>query len=277
MQLLLSTCPFDAGRLARILPVVRESGFDTLELKDEDVYATEPAVLDEIAHAASDCGFAIPNWHLLMDSPFKPTADERRATIDKMKESMDRGNRVGAANHVLHWYHRFLDPSCDALWRSTLDEWVDHAARRGVRLLMETVPDKPSNERYVPSHEIADCVSHYPAKHLSFCLDVNHSNLQENLPDVVHVLKDRLVSLHISDNDGKGEKHWLPGQGVIDFPTLFGALAEISFDGMMVLEVHPWCEQVESPAQLRKLHDFGQTLLTTGIPHPDSPARAQNA
>jgi sugar phosphate isomerase/epimerase len=45
----------------------------------------------------------------------------------------------------------------------------------------------------------------------------------------------RAVAMHIKDVDASGENA-VVGKGTIDMPGVFAALAEIRFDGLMVLE-----------------------------------------
>jgi len=90
----------------------------------------------------------------------------------------------------------------DLLWREIVDEWALEAEKLGVCLLMETVPHKTSNERYVPAWEIIDFVRTYPFNVMKICLDINHSNLNEKLTNVISVVNERLFSLHVPDNDG---------------------------------------------------------------------------
>ena len=271
MHLALSTGVFGTEPLLELMPVIRQAGFRRLELVDRSEQTGGTDALDAMVRQAATCGIDVPNWHLIQESPFCGRRRVRRDAVERTKQSIERGAGIGARNHVLHWYHRFLDRGCDSLWREVVDEWADHAARLGVRLLMETVPDKPSNERYVPSQEIFEFVCNYPPETLSICIDVNHSNLREQLPDVAYAVRERLVSLHVSDNDGHAERHWLPGQGVIDYPSLFAGLEAAEFDGLFVLEVGKWCEQPRALSAISRLHEFGATLLETGSPHPGTP------
>ena len=48
--------------------------------------------------------------------------------------------------------------------------------------------------------------------------------------------KEYLSALHVHDNDGRGDNHWLPGQGVIDWSDFSKALGEIGFEGTVSLE-----------------------------------------
>jgi sugar phosphate isomerase/epimerase len=273
MELLLSTGVFDhvnVEKLPELLPLLKKAGFNALEFVDRQDYDNN--MLDILRMKSNEYGIRIPNWHLVQYPPLQEDGTINREAIDCMKRSMDKGHRIGAKNHVLHWDHRFIDRNYDAAWREIIDEWTNYAKSLGICLLMETVPDKTTNQRYVPASEIIDFVRSYPPEVLSVCVDVNHSNLQETLTDVVHEVKDRLVSLHISDNDGREEKHWLPGQGVIDYSKLLDSLKTINFTGMFVLEINRWCETPEELENIEWLYDLGDSLLQTGHPQPEVPA-----
>ncbi len=70
------------------------------------------------------------------------------------------------------------------------------------------------------------------------CLDVNHlMDQQARLPEMTRQLGSKLQALHISDYDGIDEKHWLPGQGVIDWQEFLKALKEINYQGSFNYEV----------------------------------------
>jgi sugar phosphate isomerase/epimerase len=71
------------------------------------------------------------------------------------------------------------------------------------------------------------------------CLDVNHANLRENPADTVRWLGHRLLTLHISDNDGVDERHWMPGRGVINWLEFLGALEDSAYSGTLVYETTP--------------------------------------
>ena len=67
------------------------------------------------------------------------------------------------------------------------------------------------------------------------CVDMNHF-LQEDPADAILALGDRVATIHVSDNDGVFEQHWLPKQGVIDWMKIIGALEKIGYRGMFTYE-----------------------------------------
>jgi len=69
------------------------------------------------------------------------------------------------------------------------------------------------------------------------CLDVNHlMDRYQELPEVVHGLGSYLITTHISDCDEEDEKHWLPGEGVLDWQGFIQTLGEIGYRGPFTYE-----------------------------------------
>ena len=69
------------------------------------------------------------------------------------------------------------------------------------------------------------------------CLDVNHSNLREDVVRAARAYGRRIASTHISDNDGLDERHWLPGKGIIPWRDWVAALAGGGYRGPLIYEV----------------------------------------
>ena len=69
------------------------------------------------------------------------------------------------------------------------------------------------------------------------CFDTNHL-LLESHADFIGALGDRIATVHLSDYDGRDERHWLPGRGVIDWPDLCRRLRRAGYRGVYIFEVH---------------------------------------
>ena len=48
---------------------------------------------------------------------------------------------------------------------------------------------------------------------------------------------DKIVTTHVSDYDEKNERHWLSGEGVIDWKALKDALIAVGYDGPWLYEL----------------------------------------
>ena len=56
-------------------------------------------------------------------------------------------------------------------------------------------------------------------------------------PSQLEKLENKIFSVHLSDNDGVTEWHWPPGQGNIDWESVFEALHVVGYEGILSLDV----------------------------------------
>jgi inosose dehydratase len=73
-------------------------------------------------------------------------------------------------------------------------------------------------------------------KNLSACVDIGHfARSRVDPAKAIRAIGRRALAVHGKDVDATGENR-IVGQGTIDMPEVFGALAETKFDGLLVLE-----------------------------------------
>lgn len=74
-------------------------------------------------------------------------------------------------------------------------------------------------------------------EHLRACVDIGHTVLVgENPERMLKLLGDRVVALHVHDNDGAHDAHTLPFFGIIRWNEVARALKQISYSGEITLE-----------------------------------------
>lgn len=71
---------------------------------------------------------------------------------------------------------------------------------------------------------------------LRVCFDTNHL-LQDDPLDFARELGDKIITVHISDYDKINERHWLPGEGIINWTAMLTVLKEIGYKGCWMYEV----------------------------------------
>lgn len=71
---------------------------------------------------------------------------------------------------------------------------------------------------------------------LKVVFDTNHL-LCEKISDFISKVGGRIASTHISDYDFIDEKHWLPGEGMINWNELYADLNAAGYDGVWLYEV----------------------------------------
>ncbi|MBQ8407905.1 MAG: sugar phosphate isomerase/epimerase [Clostridia bacterium] len=70
---------------------------------------------------------------------------------------------------------------------------------------------------------------------LRVCLDTNHI-FRESEVDFIRKLGKKIATTHISDRDHINERHWLPGEGILDWVGIIDALDEIGYEGDWIYE-----------------------------------------
>ncbi|MCI2083121.1 MAG: sugar phosphate isomerase/epimerase [Bacteroidales bacterium] len=71
------------------------------------------------------------------------------------------------------------------------------------------------------------------------CIDVGHAYIVTHDPaGFLNLVGSDVGTVHIDDNHGSKDEHLFPGDGNIDFVTVYGALMNIGYDGVFMFEPH---------------------------------------
>ncbi len=117
---------------------------------------------------------------------------------------------------------------------------ADVCAQLGITVAVEMLPRRclgNTVEELLAILEAAD------RPNVAFCLDTNHTFPAGALTDVVQALGKHLITLHVSDHDDLGEKHWLPLRGVVDWTAFIRSLREIGYAGPFLYELPLRCNE----------------------------------
>ena len=71
------------------------------------------------------------------------------------------------------------------------------------------------------------------------CLDIGHAAMKgvnATPVDMIKTLGNKIEALHIHDNNGVTDGHYIPGAGVVDFKGVVKALKEVNYNGYFTLE-----------------------------------------
>ena len=151
-----------------------------------------------------DCwGKTGPNSVITITELAKP---RRLEMVDEIKRAIDIAERIPFTYLVQHmgvsgeeWTEHKIDAAFTALEDISL-----FAKHRGVTVLLENIPNELStSERLQHFREFTHLDLHY-------CLDTGHANMSEGVETAFQILRDRIRSTHIHDNDGRADVHLFP-------------------------------------------------------------------
>ncbi len=226
-------------------------GFRALELPpiDSPLLADE-ASLRHVRHTLE--GVGLRPWSI--HAPFgaesdigSAESDIRERALSEARRQLDRLRMLGGRCLVVH-------PSAEPIEASERAARLRQSQESLRRLADAVSPDEeavlaveilPRTCLGHDSEELLALIEPFDPRCVGVCLDVNHANLREDLVAATRRLGPRIVTTHISDNDGDDERHWLPGKGVIPWREWVEALLATGYDGPLVYELG--CRKVADP------------------------------
>lgn len=72
---------------------------------------------------------------------------------------------------------------------------------------------------------------------LGFCYDSGHENCYCKGADLLSLYGDKLMALHLHDNDCIEDQHRIPGEGTIDWNYVAQKIKSIGYSGAISLEI----------------------------------------
>lgn len=233
----MSSCGFDFND--RIFKELSENGINNVEVSlAPDKF--QDFDYKEVKRLSDAYGVKLWSYHL----PFLPfsrieisSADKsiREYSVKLFAELIKKGSDIGIEKYIVH-------PSGEPISDSERSERLkcsmeslaylaDTAANEGAVICVEDLP------RTCLSSNIADLKTLISAdERLKICFDVNHL-LKDSHSDFIDAFSDKIVTTHISDYDFIDERHWLPGEGKIDWFALAKKLKEVGYNGVWMYEL----------------------------------------
>ncbi len=223
------------------LKEMSENGFEAIELGTAGPWNLEeekqnyPFIKDFIK-MVNDYGIIYHGDHLPFSLPWwqfaSPIEERRKQAVDAFKRAVDMHGEYLPNLFVIHPDDM---PENDEIRPFMLEQLT-----KSMLAVCDYSPRPVCVENLVSTRllnkvsEAKELLNNVPK--LFMTIDVNHSLLQKP-EDYILEIGDRVKNLHISDNNGEKECHWLPGEGVIDFNAVLTNLEKIGYDGTFNYEV----------------------------------------
>lgn len=232
MELVLSTHLFVRHRLTTVwLERIYDAGFSAVEIfcARQHIDYRDRAQIAELGHWFRDSQLRMHSLHSPMYSDdvwgrtgpqavinITQSAKARRIdTVDEIKRAIEIAEFVPfryLIQHVGVAGEEFDERKFDAAF-SSLDEIHVFAAQRGVEILLENTPNDLSsaqrlNELLAQTH-----------LNFNYCFDIGHAHMGRGVEAEFELMKERIRSTHIHDNDGRDDSHLFPGKGTIHWES----------------------------------------------------------
>jgi sugar phosphate isomerase/epimerase len=136
----------------------------------------------------------------------EPVKSRRLEMVDEIKRALEIAEIIPFRFLIQHMGvggEEFDMRKFDAAF-SALEELNLFARQRGVELLLENIPNELSSaEKLLQFEELTHLG-------LNYVFDTGHANMKEGVEGAFNLMKNRIRSTHIHDNDGENDSHLFP-------------------------------------------------------------------
>lgn len=187
----------------------------------------------------------------IIDISEKSTSE---STVLYYSELIKQASDIGIRNFIVHPSGEPINEIKREIRINTAKESLyklaEIAKDNGSTILVENLPRTCLGRN---SDEINDLISVH--SNLGVCFDTNHL-LEESIESFIKNLGNKIFSTHISDYDMLNERHWLPGEGCIDWQSLYNCLLSVGYNGPWLYEVGFLCPQTIIRSRNLNCEDF---------------------
>ena len=179
---------------------------------------------------------------------------KRIGVTDEIKRALEVAEAIPFRYLVQHLgagNEEYTEAKADAAFNA-LDEINLFARQRGVQVLLENTPNELSTAERL--NHFVD-TTHLP---VFFCFDTGHAHIGRGVVYEYELMKDRIRSTHVHDNDGVGDTHLFPcggNGGSIDWRSTMQLLRSADSDTPLLLELGAVGEMANPLDEVKKSFD----------------------
>ena len=222
------------------MKAIKSAGFDGVILLWADYFDAD---YNEFPKYAEKEGLFVENTH----APYKYansiwedsiTGNEYTSHIIRCIEDCSHYN---IATLVVHPINGVTPLPQTTIGLQRFERIVDYAEKLNINIAIEN-QGNPEYIDYVFSNIKSD--------KLRFCFDSGHEKLYSPQLDLLDLYGDRLIALHLHDNNGNNDAHALPFTGLVDWAKISQKLKTINYNGAIALEtLNKGFEDIADPVE----------------------------
>jgi sugar phosphate isomerase/epimerase len=236
--------------LEDVLLKIADAGYSNVEIWADRAHL-DPRISPNIPALKA----LLNSLHLKVHSLHVPFSDvniasldegEREKSLDLIKKSMESCSEIEGEIVIVHPCSTEISGNDQNYLKAknktedSLGTLATLAEKLGIRLAVENLPNIGGWSFGTEVSELRNLISKINNPHLGLCLDTGHAFVGKGNVDLsrdVFECGKNLIALHIQDTDGKKDRHWLPGQGIINWAQFMKDLISIDYQGALTLEI----------------------------------------
>ena len=228
------------------LGALHELGWRAFEVSTEHLSAIETDAdpqrqIEKVLHCLNELDLSAPQAHAHLGADVAaPDSAQREMDINRLRRHTEIAAQLGVRTVVMHpggkGYcatqadgRRIRELNIEG-FRRLGDFAGEHNVNIGIENLIQPGASTPL--------EILGLLEVIDHSAIGVTVDTSHANAAGlDVAEVVRELRAHLVGTHVSDNNGSGDQHLMPGGGTIDWPSVMSAFREVRYGGLFNLEI----------------------------------------
>lgn len=219
-----------------LLDELFKAGIETLEICSTPIKEEELSPAETVARIEAH-GLTLSSYHFpyIPFDPWDISAPELApACIAYFEGVIRRWSAVGVKYFIIHPSGEPISdeerPMRLKTAKQSLLALVPVARECGAILCVEDLPRTNLGNCASELIEMADLDDS-----IGICMDTNHFQ-GADVCECIRRLGKRIVRTHISDCDSINERHWLPGEGELNWQEIYRAFCDIGYNGVWLYE-----------------------------------------
>jgi len=226
--------PFDER-----IEFIKKANFDYVMLWWEDeIY---PSLIDrkELINIVKSYELKIDNVHLPFDDTnllWSEDKNQRNCQTDKIINWMYECKKCGANTIVMHTTQGN---------KLQLNYSLGYESFNKIIKVAEDIKLEVAFENTQMFHYTDFILKEFDSKYAGFCYDSSHDFVDgQSCGDILEKWKHKLLAVHLSDNDGVCDRHWIPGKGHVNWQRIINIINQVNLKSFS-METYPFNEEKE--------------------------------
>lgn len=223
------------------IKLIKEAKYDYLMLWWED--ETYPNFIDrsELMKIVSGYDLKLDNIHLPFDDAnilWSENKIERQSQTYKIIKWLHECKKSGANTVVMH---NTQGNNHNFKYSKGYDSFND------IIKTAENIKIKVAFENTQMFNYTDFILNEFKSDYAGFCYDSSHDFINgQSCGEILSKWKERLFAVHLSDNDGTSDNHWIPGKGHVDWKKIIDIIKQTDCKSFS-METYPFEAEKELP------------------------------
>ena len=216
---------------------MKKAGMDAIELS---IASYEDFDFKRAKQISEQTGIELWSIHSHMHQSFDISSldnESNKRAIKEFTRLIDKISEIGMDKIVIHPTHtpepfdQSERPEKIKHAKECLNYLAEYGHPKGVQIALEDLP------RTCLGNTIEEHLDLLSANDkLRVCFDFNHS-LIDDTAEFIKAVGDKIITTHVSDRDDINERHWLPGEGILDWKKIIDAFNSTGYNGAWIYEI----------------------------------------